>query len=212
MNEYLAKLDAAFVSVHAAEQAVENAKLAFEQAKERLSDSKASFDLVIDDGEKLGVAKARLRKVAEERYNVAAALGLFANTESAPDAKSSEPKRRPGRPRAAEKNMEDPIVAAAGGNSQPSSAEPEAASEPVSADETSSVAKDEDPVEGDTPHSDEYLANIEEMADEDAERAAVDPGPGADDPDLELAPEPAVAEAAPVTAPTKFKAPSFLSR
>lgn len=209
MNEYLAKLDAAFVSVHAAEQAVENAKLAFEQAKERLSDSKANFDLVIDDGEKLGVAKARLRKVAEERYNVAAALGLFANTESAPDAKSSEPKRRPGRPRAAEKNMEDPIVAAAGG--KPSSAEPEAAPEPSPVDDTSSVAKDEAPVEGDTPQ-DEYLANIEEMADEDAERAAVDPGPGADDPDLELAPEPAVAEASPVTAPTKFKAPSFLSR
>lgn len=93
--QLIQEADAASVQMEQARQNVETAKAAFEAAKAQVDEAKTNFDAVVARADDLGVPRAKLRKLIEERSAVLMASGLMGQaTPSAPRvAKPPRPKR-----------------------------------------------------------------------------------------------------------------------
>lgn len=81
--ECLAKIDFAAVQFEKAKREIENAKVNFERAKQ-------GYEEVLTQAESLGLSKAKLKRVAEERVNALIDCGLLdMGKDIAPVAKKS---------------------------------------------------------------------------------------------------------------------------
>jgi multidrug resistance efflux pump len=69
--------DLASVDVERAREAVESAKASLEAAKENFEQAKTQFDQTLMRADEMGVPRAKLKKLAEERTTVLVSSGLI---------------------------------------------------------------------------------------------------------------------------------------
>lgn len=83
--------DLAHLEMENARAAVEAAKAQLEAAKDTLESSKFAFDQVIARADELGVPRAKLRKLVEERAAVLMASGLVSTPVNASATRTPKP-------------------------------------------------------------------------------------------------------------------------
>lgn len=101
--QLIQEADFALLDVERTRMGVESAKTALEMAKSDCDRAKSHFDSVIAKADSLGVPRAKLKKIIEERTAVLSASGLlsvpanksnaqspFGSTKKAPKAKSKK--------------------------------------------------------------------------------------------------------------------------
>lgn len=90
--ELLQETDLAMIEMENAKSALEAAKLKLEWAREEFEQRRSALDQVIAKSDEIGVPRAKLRKLAEERAAALLASGLF----SAPaNASATRPPKPP---------------------------------------------------------------------------------------------------------------------
>ncbi len=87
--------DVASVQMEQARQAVEAAKSAFEAAKAQADEAKTNFDSVVARADELGVPRAKLRKLIEERSAALMASGLMGSTTPSAPKVAKPARKRP---------------------------------------------------------------------------------------------------------------------
>jgi multidrug resistance efflux pump len=87
--------DFAHIEMENARSAVEAAKAQLEAAKENFESSKFAFDQVIARADEVGVPRAKLRKLVEERAAVLAASGLISTPVNPSANRTPKPPKPP---------------------------------------------------------------------------------------------------------------------
>jgi outer membrane protein TolC len=101
--------DAALLDVERARLNVEAAKYALEMAKTDFDQAKSAFDAVIARADDVGVPRAKLKKIVEERTAVLSASGLLSVPANRPSitAKPAKPAKKNAKAKAAEKDSSE---------------------------------------------------------------------------------------------------------
>lgn len=86
LMQLVQEADLALIQMEQARSLVEQAKLGFEMAKEDLDRSREAYDQVIAKADELGVPRAKLKKLAEERSAALFGSGLLSTPVNAPKA------------------------------------------------------------------------------------------------------------------------------
>ena len=88
--------DLASVEVERAREVVENAKASLEAAKEGFELAKTQFDQTLMRADEMGVPRAKLKKLAEERTTVLISAGLISANQEArhPIPRSPKPAKK----------------------------------------------------------------------------------------------------------------------
>lgn len=100
--------DAASVQMEQARQAADAAKSALEAAKAAADEAKTNFEGVVARADELGVPRAKLRKLIEERSAVLMASGLMGQSAASPAARVAKPAKK--RVKIEKQNLDEDIV------------------------------------------------------------------------------------------------------